>query len=75
MKRDDLISIATFQNPVDASVARGALQAAGIPAFVPGEQLGVFSVRRSNPDATVELKVLARDRARALKLLRSAGRQ
>ena len=75
MKRDDLIPIATFQNPIDASVARGALEAAGIPAFVPGEHLGVFSVTRSNPDSSVELKVMARDHNRALKVLGRVGRQ
>ncbi len=35
MTPEDLVTVATFENTVETSVARGALEAAGIPAFVP----------------------------------------
>ena len=34
---DELVAVATFQIVFDASVARGALEAEGMPAFVPGD--------------------------------------
>ena len=71
---DDLVTIATFENSLEASIAKGALDAAGIPAFVPGENAGVFALNRSVPLGTqAELKVRAGDRDRALAELRAAG--
>ena len=37
-----LITIATFETEVEASLARGALEAIGIRALVPGESSGSF---------------------------------
>jgi hypothetical protein len=71
---EELITIATFENTLEAAVARGALEAQGIPAFVPGETTGVFAVNRSVPPGTwAELKVRPGDRKRAVKALKRAG--
>jgi len=67
--RDDeaLVTIATFDTVVEASIARGALEAAGIRALVPEEML----VRsRGSMLATGRLQVLERDADRALTELR-----
>ncbi len=36
-QQDDLVTIATFPEPMEANMARSALEAAGIPVFVVGE--------------------------------------
>jgi hypothetical protein len=45
MARDDepLITIATFETELEASFARGALEAIGVSALVPGASSGSFS--------------------------------
>ncbi len=71
---EDLVTLATFSTLFEASVARGALEDAGIPALVPGENVGAFS--RSNvapPMAWAEIKVRPADGERAMKLLKQAG--
>ncbi|MGH9315586.1 MAG: DUF2007 domain-containing protein [Thermoanaerobaculia bacterium] len=68
----ELVTVATFQNMFDASVARGALEAEGLPAFIPGESLGAFS-QVGPRQIWAELKVRASDRDRAVELLRQAG--
>ena len=74
-KGDDLVTVATFDCSMDASIAMGALEAAGIPAFVPDESVGTFALGRSVPVGTgAELKVRARDRERALAALEAARR-
>jgi hypothetical protein len=35
--QDDLVTIATFPEPMEANMARSALEAAGIPVFIVGE--------------------------------------
>ena len=64
--RDDnaLVTIATFDTAFEASLARGALEAIGIPALVPGEALGTFTRNRGGLPLT-ELQVFASDRERA----------
>jgi hypothetical protein len=68
--RDDeaLVTIATFTTSFEASLARGALEAAGIAAVVPGEESGTFSTySRNHGDPTVSvLQVLESDRDRAI---------
>ena len=66
---EPLVTIATFETSVEASLARGALEAIGIRALVIGETLGVFSTRRGGL-ATTELQVFQSDGARALVELR-----
>ena len=36
-EQDELVTIATFPEPMEANMARSALEAAGIPVFVVGE--------------------------------------
>ncbi len=68
------VTVATFGNMFDASIARGALEAEGVKAFVPGEALGAFS-QVPPRELWVELKVGASDRDRAVKLLKQAGHE
>ena len=65
--RDEpLVTIATFASDFEASLARGALEAIGIDAFVPGEALGTFSHYRPGGLIThSELQVFESDRERA----------
>jgi hypothetical protein len=71
---DELVTVATFGNLFEASIARGALEADGLSAFVPGENAGSFTQNRSGlNEVRVELQVRASDRDRAVELLRQAG--
>jgi hypothetical protein len=70
---EELVTVATFENQIAASVARGALEAAGIRAFVP-EETRMFGFNQTvlhQPWA--DLKVKASDRDRAVEALREAG--
>ena len=68
--RDDrkLITIAVFDTVWEASIARGALDAAGIRALVPEEHIGRTS--RGSIFPTGSLQVLDTDRDRAIAELR-----
>ena len=64
------MTIATFETEFEASLARGALEAIGIPALVPGEWGGSFPrVYRGGARATA-LQVFESDRDRARTELR-----
>ena len=65
----DLVIVATFTTLVEASLARSALDAAGIPSVVPNEQPG----GRSSERPWIELLVRPRDREEAVALLTAAG--
>jgi hypothetical protein len=68
--RDEpIVTLATFETEFEASLARGALEAIGIRAMVPGEQGGTY-VRRARVTSGVELKVFESDRERAAVELR-----
>jgi len=69
---EEFVTVATFENAFDASIARGALEAAGMDVFVPRELDGAFA-RLSQPEIWPELKVRERDRDRAVELLKQAG--
>ena len=72
LRRQDeaLVTIATFGTEFEASLARGALEAIGIPALVPGEWGGSFTrVYRGGVRATA-LQVFESDRERAMIELR-----
>ncbi len=71
---EQFVTVATFGNVFDASVARGALEAEGVKAFVPGEALGAFS-QVPPREIWVALKVRASDRDRAVELLKQAGHE
>ena len=64
-----LVSIASFSSDFEASLAKGALEAAGIAAFVPSETLGSFSRSRGGIPVGV-LQVFESDRERAVAELR-----
>ena len=69
---EEFVTVATFENQTEASVAKGALEAEGIPAFVPLEVPGSYNVSR--PYAPwAELKVRPSDQDRAIEMLKRAG--
>ena len=71
MARDEaLVPIATFETELEASFARGALQAIGISALVPGEWGGSFSGLYGGMPRQAELMVFESDRDRATAELR-----
>ena len=74
VESEELVTVATFQTVFDASVAKGALEAEGMHAFVPNESVGSFS-RLAQRESWAELKVKARDRDRAVQVLKNAGHQ
>ena len=66
-----LITIAVFETELEATFARGALEAIGISALVPGEWSGSFTgMYRGLPHHQAELQVFESDRDRALVELR-----
>lgn len=70
LRQDPIITVATFATGMEASLARGALEAIGIRAFVPGEAQASFSSLYRGSLAASELKVFESDRERALVELR-----
>jgi hypothetical protein len=70
--RDDeaLVTIATFETALEASFARGALEAIGISVLVPGEAGGSFSGIYGGMSRPAELQVFESDRDRAIVELR-----
>ena len=68
-RNDPIVTIATFETEFEASLARGALEAIGIQAMVPGEVFGTYG-RHARRFHSVELKVFETDRERALVELR-----
>jgi hypothetical protein len=68
MREDEaLITVATFETEFEASLARGALEAIGIPALVPGETRGSFKGLYSGIGlGHTTLRVFESDRDRAL---------
>ena len=68
--RDDaLVTVAYFDSSLEASLARGALEALDIRAVIPGEALGSFS-RNMGGISSTELQVFASDFDRAATALR-----
>jgi hypothetical protein len=69
MARDQdeaLITIAVFETELEASFARGALEAIGISALVPREWSGSFTGMYRGLPHRAELQVFESDRDRAL---------
>jgi hypothetical protein len=66
MREDDaLVTIATFETEFEASLARGALEAIGIPALVPSEAGGTLTGMYSGTGlGRTGLKVFESDRDR-----------
>ena len=65
-----LVTIASFETELEASFARGALEAIGISAIVPGEWSGSFTGMYRGVPHRPELKVFESDRDRAIVELR-----
>jgi hypothetical protein len=64
-QQDELVTIATFPEPMEANMARSALEAAGIPVFLVGETANsMIPVAFSS-----QLQVRATDEAAARGLL------
>jgi hypothetical protein len=64
-QQDELVTIATFPEPMEANMARSALEAAGIPVFIVGE-----TANSMVPVAfESQLQVQAKDEAAARGLL------
>jgi len=71
MRHDEaLVTIAVFDTVWEASIARGALEAAGIRALVPEERLLRLSRGTGGVFPTGTLQVMASDKDRALAELR-----
>lgn len=71
---DDLITVATYPNMFEASLAKSALEAAGIEADVPGEDLGALGIQLGHGLwGGVRVQLRNYDRARAV--LEKAKRQ
>jgi hypothetical protein len=68
-RTEPLVTLATFATEFEASLARGALEAIGITAMVPGEHFGTYA-RYTGAMRSYELKVFESDRARAAVELR-----
>jgi hypothetical protein len=66
---DALVTIATFATGLDASVARGALEAEGIRAYVPGESAPAMT----GALPVTEVRVRTSDRLRAMEVLERAA--
>jgi hypothetical protein len=67
---DALTTIAIFETGLEASFARGALEAIGITALVPGEWSGSFTGMYRGLPHQAELQVFESDRDRAIVELR-----
>jgi len=68
--QEPLITIATFETEIEASFARGALEAIGISALVPGESSGSFTGMYGSRPHRADLQVFESDRDRAIVELR-----
>jgi hypothetical protein len=67
----ELVTVAKFMDPVEAQMARGALEAAGINVFVAGENAN--NILPMNVIFRARLQVAVEDEAAAREILGSAG--
>ena len=72
---DEFLTVATFDSPIDANLAKNRLEAAGIRAFLADEETVAMTWQFANAVGAIKLQVAARDFNRALDLLaeRSPG--
>ncbi|HEY7186149.1 MAG TPA: hypothetical protein VH436_06350 [Vicinamibacterales bacterium] len=72
LRDEPLVTVAVFDTEFEASLARGALEAIGIPALVPYERGGSFAGLYSGrlPNTVTNLQVFESDRERAILELR-----
>ena len=69
-RNEPLVTIATFDTVLEASLARGALESIGIKAMVLGEPFGFFNPYRDTVPQQAGLQVFETDRDRAIVELR-----
>ena len=68
--KDEPVTVATFGDMMEAEIACGALNAAGIPAEIPKEGMHLQRPRMFSP--ALEIRVFRRDRDAAIKILQEA---
>jgi hypothetical protein len=66
---DEMVTLATFSNPIEAELAKGRLQDAGIPAFLYGDIGGSMFAGMSNLFGEIRLMVSATHAEEALRVL------
>lgn len=66
---DELETVGTYWSPVEANLAKVHLEAAGIPAFLTGEQAVAMTWLFANAVGGIKLQVATRDADRALACL------
>lgn len=62
---DELETIVTFWSPMEANLAKGQLEAAGIRSFLSGEEAAAMTWLLTNAMGGIKLQVAARDADRA----------
>lgn len=66
----DLITVASFESPTNAELARTVLEAEGVKAFVIGDQsISINPIFTFYPGMRVRLQVMAQDAKRAQEVL------
>ena len=60
-KDDEIVTLRTFYNPMEAEIIRTKLEANGIPCFIADESLGVLYPVYNQGGGGIKLKVFARD--------------
>ena len=68
---DEVITVADFTEPLEAEMARGRLQSAGIEVFLAGENARILEPGL----ASLRLQVAAKDAADARAILADAGNE
>ena len=73
---EELVTVATFPNVFEAAVAKGALEAEGVTAFVSSEDVRVYGPSGPSPEGIwPEVRVRTSDRDHAIEVLRGAGHE
>jgi hypothetical protein len=62
---DDLVTVATYWSPIEASLAKNRLEAAGVPVAMADEMTAVVNWGLTNAIQGIKLQVLRRDFERA----------
>ena len=68
-KSEDMVEVARFENPVEAQIAKGMLESAGIECELTGENANQLIQAAFE----VQLEVMAKDEEAARELLEAAG--
>ena len=68
---DEVVTVADFTEPLEAEMARGRLQSAGIEVFLAGENARILEPGL----ASLRLQVAAKDAADARAILADAGNE